>query len=225
MSKCEISLKDALKNIEENFTKKEMDDITSKIEAARGISRTTSQFKNKVREIVNEIRVNQGVDKYYQEDSLVKSIENKKSFDDKGFNGMTGEAVLAHLRNSAYAAEGTANNVESNKNYLMNMFKNTLNFSKDAKTKIKILSSVKLRSEQADIIRYVESGGKYDIPSHLKDIADTVKKAYDTMLVARKRSGMYASQLTDYMKHTHNWKKMKAGGYIVTGKQIGRAHV
>lgn len=213
MSKCEISFRDTLKSIEDKFTKEEMDDITKRIEDARVISRTTSQFKNKVREIVNEIRVSQGIEKYYKEDSLVKSIENYKSLNDPGFNGMAGEAALSHLRNSPYAAQGTANNVESNKNYYMNVFKNVLNFSQDAKTKIKVLSSAKLRSEQAEIIRYIESGGKYEISPHLKDTADTVKKTYDTMLVARKRSGMYASQITDYTKHTHNWKKMKAGGF------------
>lgn len=207
MTTCSLFINNKYQKLRENM-QSQLDEILGDIESIRESSSTPDSFKKKVQQYIKDISEESMLNEREQIRQIAKREHNIKRMTDSGYRGNYAEALASLLRTTNYNVKNGGVSIEA----VMGSFQkkyNTILEQSLSEAEIKMLAS---RTMDKEIIRYLASGGKADVPEAVKKIGDLFRKFQDKIYADKKATGIELNYRENYavnQRDIYNTLKME----------------
>jgi hypothetical protein len=208
MTSCTLFVNNKYQKLREEMGR-ELDELISDIKEMRSKSTSPESFKKRVAQYLKDT----SEEKLLNERELVRQVA-KRDFNLKrieSFEGNAPEGLASLLRATNYNKKNGGLSVEAVMGSFNKKYQTILEQSL-SEAEMKILAS---RSIDSDIIKYLSSGGKEDVPALVKKVGDIFKKYQDKIFADKKETGIDLNYRENYavnQKDIYNVKKMNEIG-------------
>lgn len=188
--------------------KAELDELVSDITELRKQHSTPDGFKKKVAQYLKETSEAKLINEREQLKQIAKRETNLKRLSDSGFKGDHAEALASLLRTTNYNAKEGGLSIEGVMGSYQKKF-NTFLEQSLTEGEMKALATGTLDS---DIIKYLASGGKADVPDQVKTFGDLFKKFQDKIHAEKTSTGIDLNYRENYavnQRDIYNFDKMR----------------
>jgi hypothetical protein len=208
MTTCSIFINNKYQKLREEMGA-EMDELLDDIQTIRANSSTSESFKKKVADYLKETYEENLLNERETLRQVAKREANVRRI--RSFKGKVSEGLASLLRTSNHNVKDAGLSIEAVMGGYNKKFNAMLEQSlTDAD--MKVLAS---KSMDKDIILYLASGGKADVPAVAKKYGDLFKKFQDKIYADKKANGIEVNYRENYavnQRDIYNVKKMTEFG-------------
>jgi hypothetical protein len=207
MTSCSIFVNNKYQKLKESMGA-ELDEMLGDIEELRVRSRTPESFKKKVTQYIKDVSEETMLNEREQIRQIAKREHNLKRMADPGYRGNHAEALASLLRTTNYNVKHGSMSVES----VMGSFQKKYNTMLEQSLTEGEMKALASKGMDRDIIKYLASGGKADVPDAVKKVGDLFRKFQDKIYADKKASGIEVNYRENYavnQRDIYNVNKME----------------